>query len=262
MPDYQPSSSDAQQLKRSPPSPQAEFWYGARDVLPLIIGAIPFGIIFGTLAINAGLSVGAAIGMSALVFAGSAQFIAVGMVAAGSGVLIIVLTTFIVNLRHLLYSVALVPHVKTLPQRWKLLLGFLLTDESFAIAIRRYEPPANSNADPSPHKHWYYLGASLTMYTSWQLWTWMGITLGQVMPNATEWGLDFAMSVTFIGMIIPYIKTKPMVVAVVVAGTIAVLAHPLPHKLGLILAAIAGILAGVCSEKVVPPSPHHSSGDL
>lgn len=234
-------------LGRSPfKSPRLEFLSGARDILPLVIGAIPFGIIFGTLATSSGLSIGGAIAMSALVFAGSSQFIAVGMIAAGTGWLLIVLTAFIVNLRHLLYSVSLVPHVKALPNRWKTMLAFWLTDEAFAVAIRRYE-----SRDRSPHKHWYYLGASLFMYASWQLSTLLGITIGQTIPNAADWGLDFAMSVTFIGMIVPYIKTKPMTIAVMVAGIVAVLTYPLPHKLGLIIAAIAGISAGVLSERTL-----------
>ena len=214
-------------------------------MIPLVVGAIPFGIIFGTLATNNGLSVAAALGMSAIVFAGSSQFIAVGMIAAGSGWMLVVLTTFIVNLRHLLYAVSLVPYVKPLSQRWKLVLGFWLTDEAFAIAIRRYQ-----ERDRSPFKHWYYLGAALLMYGNWQLCTLLGITIGQMIPNAAEWGLDFAMSVTFIGMIIPYLKTKPMGLAVIVAGVVALMAHQLPHQLGLIVAAIAGIGAGVLSEGI------------
>ena len=221
-------------------------------MLPLIIGAIPFGIIFGTLATNNGLSVGGTLAMSALVFAGSSQFIAVGMIAAGTGWLLIVLTAFIVNLRHLLYAASLVPHVKSLTQRWKVMLGFWLTDEAFAIAIRRYEA-----RDRSPFKHWYYLGAALAMYCNWQLCTLLGITIGQLIPNAAKWGLDFAMSVTFIGMTIPYLKTKPVVVAVIVAGTVAVIANPLPHKLGLMVAAIAGISAGMCSERHL--NTHHQA---
>ncbi|MEO0828296.1 MAG: AzlC family ABC transporter permease [Cyanobacteria bacterium J06639_16] len=229
-----------------PVSPRSEFLAGARDIFPLIVGAIPFGIIFGTLASSNGLSVGGTLAMSAIVFAGSSQFIAAGMIAAGTGWLLIVLTAFVVNLRHLLYSVSLVPHVKALSQRWKVILGFLLTDEAFAIVIRRYEA-----RDRSPFKHWYYLGAALAMYINWQLSTLLGITVGQLIPNAAEWGLDFAMSVTFLGMTILYVKTKPMGMAVVVAGLVALLANPLPHKLGLMVAAIAGILAGVYSERVL-----------
>lgn len=216
-------------------------------MIPLIVGAIPFGIIFGTLATTNGLSVGATLAMSAFVFAGSSQFIAAGMIATQTGWLLIVLTTFVVNLRHLLYSVSLLPYVKALPQPWKVLLAFLLTDESFAIAIRRYEAKETSS-----FKHWYFLGAALAMYLNWQLCTLLGITLGQMIPNAAEWGLDFAMSVTFIGMVVPYVKNKPMVIAVAIAGFTAVLTASFPNKIGLMLAAIAGISAGVVSERFFP----------
>lgn len=222
----------------------SEFWSGAWGILPLIVGAIPFGIIFGTLASSSGLSIAGTLGMSALVFAGSSQFIAVGMIAANTGWLLIVLTAFVVNLRHLLYAVSLLPYIKPLPQQWKVPLAFFLTDESFAIAIRRYEAK-----DPSPFKHWYYLGAALAMYVNWQLCTLLGITVGRLIPNAASWGLDFAMSVTFIGMIIPYLTTRPMGLAVVISALVSLVAAPLPHKLGLMVAAIAGIAAGVWSDR-------------
>ncbi|MCS6825604.1 MAG: AzlC family ABC transporter permease, partial [Caldilinea sp.] len=86
-------------------SRRTEFWRGVRATFPLVVGAIPFGIIFGALAVNSGLSATAAAAMSAFVFAGSSQFIAAGLVGGGAGVLLIVMTTFVVNLRHALYSV-------------------------------------------------------------------------------------------------------------------------------------------------------------
>src|SRR5512135_2810064 len=119
-----------QQASLSSSAP-AEFLAGAKATFPLIVGAIPFGIIFGALAAASGLSFAATAAMSAFVFAGSAQFIAVGLVAAGTGWPFIVLTTFVVNLRHMLYSATLAPHVKRLPQRWKIPLAFWLTDETF-----------------------------------------------------------------------------------------------------------------------------------
>ena len=240
-----PAASEPSRKKSPRKARYAEFLAGARDIFPLVVGAIPFGIIFGTLAASSGLSAGGALAMSALVFAGSSQFIAVGMIATGTGWLLIVLTAFVVNLRHLLYAVSLLPHIKALPQRWKILLAFFLTDEAFAVVIRRYE-----SQDRSPFKHWYYLGGAIAMYINWLLCTLLGVTAGQLIPNATEWGLDFAMSVTFIGIIIPYLKTRPMLVAVVAAGLAAVVANPLPHKLGLIVAAIIGIAAGVYTEKL------------
>ena len=224
---------------------QQEFLAGARDIFPLIVGAIPFGIIFGTLAQSSGLSFAGTMAMSVFVFAGSSQFIALGLLATGTALPVIILTTFIVNLRHLLYSVSLVPHVQLLPQRWKVIIGFWLTDEAFAVAINRY-----NSSDRSNYRHWYYLGAALFMYVNWQLSTLAGLLFGQLIPNAASWGLDFAMSVTFIGMIIPYIKSSPMMVTVVVSGIVSLFAYRLPHQLGLIVAALAGIVAGQVTASV------------
>lgn len=224
-------------------TPRREFVAGTRDIMPLVVGAIPFGIIFGTLAQGSGLSFGAALGMSAFVFAGSSQFIALGLMAADSHLPLIVLTTLVVNLRHLLYAASLVPYVQPLTQPWKLLIGFWLTDEAFAIAIRRYQQP-----DASPHKHWYYLGAASLMYANWQFCTWLGLTVGQLIPNAAAWGLDFAMVATFIGMVIPYVRNWPMAATVLTAGVVAVLTNGLPHKLGLMVAAMAAVGVGMAVE--------------
>lgn len=224
---------------------------------PLVIGALPFGIIFGTLAAANGLSFAATIAMSAFVFAGSAQFIAIGLISAGTALPLIILTTFVVNLRHLLYAVSLVPHLHRLSEPWKLALGFLLTDEAFAVAIGRYDQP-----DRSPHKHWYHLGSSLFMYSTWQIWTLMGLTIGHWVPNAASWGLDFAMSVTFIGMVIPYVVNRPMFVTVGVAGVVSLLAHSLPHQLGLMVAAIAGIIAGMWVEQRTKVNRHSGASGI
>lgn len=227
-------------------SARSEFLAGARAVIPLVIGSIPFGIIFGTLATGSGLSFAGTMAMSAFVFAGSSQFIAVGLLSSSTAIPLIILTTLVVNLRHLLYAVSLVPHVRNLPQAWKIPIGFWLTDEAFAVAIARFNHP-----DASAYKHWYYAGAALFMYVNWQVSTWVGLTLGQLLPNAAHWGLDFAMSVTFIGMVIPYLINRPMIAAVVVAGGVSLLAHGLPHQLGLMVAAASGIAAGVLVEKTV-----------
>ena len=114
-----------------------EFWAGARAVLPLVLSAIPFGILFGALALEAQLSPAAALAMSMFVFAGSSQFVGANLVKNLAPVPVIVLTTFVVNLRHALYSATLAPYLKHLGQRWLLPLGFLLTDEAFAVSIDR-----------------------------------------------------------------------------------------------------------------------------
>ena len=221
-----------------------EFLAGARDTFPLIVGAIPFGIIFGTLAVASGLSFAGTMAMSAFVFAGSAQFIAVGLLAAGTGWPLIVLTTFVVNLRHALYSATLAPYVSRLPLRWQLAMAFWLTDETFAVVVSRF-----SGYSPSPGARWYYLGSALSMYINWQICTFLGLTIGQLLPDAAAWGLDFAMPVTFIGMTIPYLKNRSMVATAIVAGMAALVTYTMPNKLGLIVASMAGIAAGVLAER-------------
>lgn len=228
-------------------SRRREFWRGFRATLPLVIGAIPFGIIFGALAVNSGLSAGAAAAMSAIVFAGSSQFIAAGLVAGGAGALIIILTTFVVNLRHSLYSVSLAPHMKHLPQRWLAPLGFWLTDESFLVVIERYRQP-----DASPYKHWFFLGSAIFMYVNWNLATWIGIVAGQRLPNPAGWGLDFALVVTFIGMVAPGLRNRPVAASVLAAALAAVVLAGLPNRLGLMVATLIGVAAGMLAERLAP----------
>ena len=227
----------------TPPTRRAEFWKGVRDSLPLVIGAVPFGIIFGTLSTKAGLSAAGTMGMSLFVFAGSAQFIAMGLVGAGTAWPMIVLTTFVVNFRHLLYTATLLPYLKKLPRRWQVMLAFGLTDETFAVAVGRWHQP-----DAQTNGHWYQLGSMLFMYTNWNICTVIGLVAGKVLSDVGGWGLDFAMVAAFIGMVLPYMKDKPNYVTVFVAGVSALLFYGLPHKLGLIIATLLGIAAGVLTE--------------
>lgn len=224
-----------------------EFIAGARDTVPLLVGAAPFGTIFGALAITAGLTPGATLGMSLFVFAGSAQFIAAGLIAQNVALLLIVITTFIVNLRHALYAASLGPHMKHLSQKWLLPLGFWLTDETYAVVIRRY-----SQDSTSPYRHWYHLGSAVAMYSNWQAWTLLGILAGTRIENAADLGLDFAMVVTFIGMTVLFIENRALLISAAVAGVVALIAYGLPHQLGLMVAALAGIGAGVLAENHLP----------
>ena len=203
-------------------------------------GATPFGMLFGTLAISVGLSVWATMGLSLFVFAGSSQFVAAGLVGQGAGLGVIVLTTFVVNLRHALYSASLGPYFRHLSHGWLVPLAFFLTDESYAAVISRFE-----QADSSPNKHWFYLGGALLMYINWQLWTAVGIVAGTQIQGAGDLGLEFAMVVTFIGIVVPLIRQWPMLVCALVAGGTSLLFDVLPHQLGLIAAAVCGIIAGI-----------------
>lgn len=239
-------------------SSSRQFLLGMRDTIPMLVGAVPFGIVYGTLAVSSGLSVAATLAMSLLVFAGSAQFVAASLVASGTSLTVILLTTLIVNLRHLLYSASLLPFVRHLPQRWRAPLAFWLTDESFAVVHRHYL----LDDSPVERKHWYFLGSCLAMYSLWFACTLIGVLLGQALPSLGDWGLDFAMIATFIGIVVPLLRNRPMIVAALVASAVAVAAHGLPYKLGLMLAALLGVCAGVISQRLAErrgPAPEEAA---
>lgn len=229
-------------------SARREFFAGMRATVPLLIGTAPFGLIYGALAISAELSNAATLGMSLFVFAGSSQFIAAGLWAEQAAVAVIVLTTFVVNLRHALYSATLAPHYKHLPQRLLLPLGYFLTDETFAVVAARLH-----REGPSEHLHWYQLGSALAMYSNWFTWTLIGVLAGQVISSAQAeaLGFGFAMSVTFIGIVVPMLKTRPMLLSAAAAGITALIANPLPNKLGLIVAALVGVAVGIIAESAL-----------
>jgi 4-azaleucine resistance transporter AzlC len=235
-------------MKNQASLPSIEFISGIRDELPILIGVIPFGMIYGVLALAAGLPPGVAQAMSAVVFAGSAQFLAVKLIGTGTPALVIILTAFIVNLRHALYSASVAPHIKRLSPLWKGLLAYLLTDEAFMVTITHYNVPSNSSplTYDEGKEHWYFLGAGLALWGSWQISTAVGIFLGAQVPSA--WSLDFTLALTFIALLVPNIKDRPTAVAALAAGFTAMLAYGLPYKLGLIAAALVGIVIGMWSE--------------
>lgn len=217
------------------------FWTGIRAESPLLIGVFPFGLIYGALAIGAGISPAAAQMMSSIVFAGSAQFIAAQLIHDAAPGLVIVLTIAVVNLRHMLYSASVAPFIEHLPARWKTLLAYLLTDEAYAATIIHYEEEGFT-----PTGHWFFFGAGLALWTTWQVSSALGIFLGAALPSS--WPLDFAIPITFIAMVMPVLKDKPIVAAALSAGTVALLAFSLSFKLGLILAALVGIFTGTYLE--------------
>ena len=217
------------------------FWAGIRAEVPLLVGVFPFGMIYGALALNSGLSPAAAQMMSSIVFAGSSQFIAAQLFHESAPGLVIVLTIAVVNLRHMLYSASLAPYVSGLPLRWKVLLSYLLTDEAYAPTAIHYEKEGVTRTG-----HWFFLAAGFSLWFTWQVSTALGIFLGSAIPES--WSLDFALPLTFIAMVVPALKDRPAVAAALSAGVTALLAVSLPYRLGLILAALVGIAVGTILE--------------
>src|SRR4030042_458453 len=139
------------------------FWAGVGAEFPLLIGVFPFGLIYGALALHAGLTAAAAQAMSSILFAGSAQLIAARLVRDAAPGFVIVLTIAVVNLRHMLYSASVAPYIANLPACWKTLLAYLLTDEAYAATIIHYEKNG-----VTPYSHWFFFGAGLALWTTWQ----------------------------------------------------------------------------------------------
>jgi 4-azaleucine resistance transporter AzlC len=182
--------------------------------------------------------------MSLFVFAGSAQFIVLALIAVQAPLEVILLTTFVVNLRHILYATALVPHISHLPITLRALLAFGLTDETFANMTQRYHPESPLGNDHT-YAHFFYLGSMSSFYTAWSSATAIGLILGNIIPDMTSWGLEFAMSVTFIGMVVPYLNTKAMFSAMLSAAIASLYFAYLPNKLGLIVSALIGVVVGL-----------------
>jgi 4-azaleucine resistance transporter AzlC len=219
----------------------SEFLTGIKHVLPILMGVMPFGMIYGVSARTTVTPVIAAQAMSFIVFAGSAQFLTVQLIGAGVPAGIIIATACIINLRHALYSASLAPYLKRLRTSWRMLLAYVLVDEVYALVITHYQ-----QRDESAHKHWYFLGAGLTLWTTWQISTAIGILLGAYIP--ASWALDFTLPLTFIALVVPALKRRADTIAAATAGIVAVLAAHLPFNSGLLVATFIGIIVGMSTE--------------
>lgn len=246
-------------------TPRREFLAGVRDELPILIGVFPFGLIYGVTALKAMLSPAAAILMSSIVFAGSAQLITAQLIGKLTPDPVIALTAAIVNLRHALYSASISPYVSHLSWWWRAILSYLLTDEAYVVAIARYLKD-DASGDPeaiSPNRHWYFLGAGLTLWTGWQISSAFGVLIGGQIP--ASWGLDFTLALTFIALTVPVLKDRPMLAAAISAGVVAVAFYGLPYKLGLMAAAFTGIVVGLALERYgkrkAAPEPALQAGE-
>lgn len=226
-------------------SARTAFLAGVRAELPILLGVIPFGLIYGITALAAGIPPLLAQAMSVIVFAGSAQFVIAQLVAATTPAVVIVLTVFVVNLRHVLYSGSIAPYLQHMNGRWQKLLAYLLTDEAYAVTIVHYQ----SNPE-APGRRWYLLGSGLALWSTWQASTAAGIFLGAAIP--ASWPLDFALPLTFIALALPAIRDRATVAAAVAAGITVMATRGLPFRLNLLVAALAGVCAGLAVERLWP----------
>jgi 4-azaleucine resistance transporter AzlC len=220
---------------------RSELRAGMVESLPLGLALIPVGLAFGYLAHTAGLSWWLAGLMSAIVYAGPSQFIAMGLVGTGAAVPAIVATTFVTNLRYSLFAASLAPHMRDAPRRRLALLGHALADGSYAVTIdHAREHPERSRKDQ------FLLGSFVVSAATWVGGTILGALAGGVVPATIAFGLAFATPAVFISFIVPYIRSRVSVVVLLVAGVGTVAGNEyLPAGVGPLLAiAGASVLGG------------------
>ncbi len=206
-------------------------------LLPLWLAAAPFGALYAIQARIAGLSLWETQAMSLFVFAGASQFTAVTLLLAGATPLAIVLATLIVNLRHTLLAASVAPYLRGVGALGRAGLAFQLTDESYALSIRRFQAGSGSPA--------YLLGTNLSMYLCWQASTFGGYLLGSALPDPARFGLDLVFPLTFLGLLLPMLVNRPAWAAALVAAALALAGRALlPGHWYIMLAGIGGSLAG------------------
>jgi branched chain amino acid efflux pump len=218
-----------------------DFLAGVRDMTPPLLGLLPFGLVCGVGAQSAGASVWQSLGLSALMFSGAAQILATQLIAAGAPVAVTILTCFVVGLRFLMYSAAMAPHLKGLPPRWRHISAFLLTDQAFAAAIRRFRQSGDQRSAAS-----YFLGAGFLLWATWQCSCMIGYWAGNVIPSA--WSLDFVVPLCFLALLVPALEDRSTRIAAFAAGVAVVALDALPMRLSLICAGLVGIAAGMIAE--------------
>lgn len=221
---------------------------GLKAIFPLCIGAFPFSFIVGAISINAGMTLGQSTFWSLTVFAGSSQMVALGLIQSSASILVIMITTFIINLRHLLYSASLSEHIKDYPLHIRALMAYGLTDEVYAATIGEVK-------QEKAGRHWFYLAAMMGFWMNWVFANFLGALVGSSFPEIAHYGLDFAMVAAFIAIVIPQVKSRECIVAAIVASVTGILLSGLPYSLGLVVAAITGVYAGykmdLSSEKMI-----------
>jgi 4-azaleucine resistance transporter AzlC len=218
------------------------FWGGFRAFVPVMLGAIPFGLIYGVSAAESGMTTIEGAGLSAIMIAGAAQLVTIELLKTEAPVWLIVFSVVLINLRFIIYSASLAPHFRSLSSRWKLLLAYPLTDEPYALSISYF------NQYPQMlYKHWYYLGSGFALWITWITSSAIGLEIGSIIPKA--WSLDFVIPLIFIGLAVPAVKNKALGGSAIVAIVVALIAAPLPNNIGLMLAVVCSIATGVILEK-------------
>ena len=211
------------------------FFKGVIDVSPLMIPVVPFGLIFGILAIDIGFSPLATMGMSLIIFGGASQIVLLQLFSGGASSLVIISSVGAVNSRHLLYGAVVSEHISELKLIWKIIISYFLVDQAFAISSEYLKNNKESN------RYFHLIGSGFTVWIIWQITTFLGIILGAAIPE--KLGLSFAVPLTFLALLVNDFRRFINVIVIIVSGLAATLGYNyIPYKAYVIMAALAGLL--------------------
>lgn len=225
-------------------TPKRDFWRGVRDGTPFILVIVPFGMLFGVLATEAGLNAFETLSFSVVVIAGAAQFAALQLMLDNAPTLIVLISALAVNLRMAMYSAALTPWLGGAPIWQRAVIAYLTLDQSYAVSTSRYEKEPDM---PMPNRVSYFFGTAMAVAPLWYLATLTGALVGRSIP---DWmALDFAVPITFLAIVAPMLRTLAHVGAALVSIVMALVFAFLPYNLGLLVAGIAAMMAGAEIER-------------
>lgn len=219
------------------------FWRGYLDCAPFILIVVPYSMLFGVVARDAGLDILQTMSMSVLVIAGASQFTALALLQDQAPVFIALFAALAVNLRMAMYSAALVPHLGHARLGTRALMAYLMVDQAFAVAVKTYEDRPEMAPDT---KVAYYFGAMMLICPIWYACTLLGAVLGQAIPES--WSLDFAVPICFIALTAPLLRSLSHVVAALASCAMAIAFAWVPWSLGLLIAAIIAMIVGAQTE--------------
>ena len=211
---------------------------GVRDVAPVLLGVIPFGLVAGVVAVEAGLGLREAVGFSTLMFAGAAQVAAIDLLGAGSPAWMAILTAIVINLRLTMYSASLAAQLAGESRPRRMVAAYVLTDQVYALSVSRFA----DSTRPLVNRWWFYVGVGYTMWLMWQISTVVGALVGASVPDTVP--LGFAVPLAFLAILVPSVTDRPTLAAAIVAASVAVFAAPLPANAGMLLGSASGIVVG------------------
>ncbi len=219
---------------------------GLVDVVPILLGVLPFGLVTGAVAADVGLAASESAGLSAFVFAGASQLAAMDLLSDGSGPLVAAATAWVVNLRFLLYGAALAPKLAAIPMGRRVVLSYFLIDQNYALAETRFTPGWDARS-----RFGYFLTASLTFWSAWIVTTAVGHSVGASVPD--EVPLEFGVPLMFLALLLPVLATWPQVVAALVGGLGTVAFASLGvGRLALLCGIALGVVVGWTAATLAP----------